>query len=874
VFKWLFRFGEGSERRRFERLTKKVNRREQWASELTDTQLQQMTRTFRDKLDAGVKLDDLLPDAFAVVREASSRILGKRHFDVQVVGACALHSGCIAEMRTGEGKTLVALMTAYLQALPGQGVHVVTVNDYLAARDAEQTGRVQRFLGLTTGVLYPDMPPEERRLAYQADITYGTISEFGFDYLRDNMAMSPHEQMQRPLNFVLLDEVDSILIDEARTPLVINGSVSIGGEGYEPYATLVKHLTRETDYTVDEKKRRVGLLEPGIAAVEKSLNLDNLYGTHNARHVGAVTNALLAKELYLRDRDYVVAGGEIVIVDMNTGRQLAGRQFSEGLHQAIGAKEGVDVDPEFTVYATITIQNYVRLYPVMCGMTGTAMSAAGELHRTFHIDVVEIPTNKPIVRTDHNDVVFANADAKWAAVVEKVASIHATGQPVLLGVTSVQHSEQVSKLLKQRGIPHNVLNAKNHAQEAPIIADAGALDAVTVATNMAGRGTDIILGGNPETRATQRLTNTFPDLTPQTSNYQAQWAKAVQEEQETTDIARQRVCELGGLFVLGTERHDSRRIDDQLRGRSGRQGDPGESQFYIALDDEVLRLNHGERIDAIRKRLKVEETEPLSSRGITRAIRTAQRKVQERNEHQRADLLKYDNVTASQRKAIYQERQWVLNGGDITPQVHSFALEVIDTLITTTRPTADLSLWNVDNFLADLAYIYPHEWTPQRIKGYITDGHLSDEEVQSVLKAEIVADMYSLYDKRISEYGEDTMNRLHRSVAIASIDRLWHQHLIDLELLRDAVGLRSMANKDPFVEYQRDAFRLYQVMQTNLKTETVRGVWYSTPTTWQQTPLVIPIVLTGPGESGDGDDVRLRQTQAPSSDFGAGSPVL
>src|SRR5205807_881671 len=621
--------------------------------------------------------DDLMAEAIATVREAARRTLGQRHFDVQLMGGAALHLGNIAEMRTGEGKTLTGVLPAYLNALAGKGVHVVTVNDYLAKRDAEWMGRVHRFLGLNVGVILAQMPPVERRAQYACDITYGTNNEFGFDYLRDNMAWSAEELVQRGHNFGIVDEIDSILIDEARTPLIISGPSDLSIKWYVEFARLAARLQRDVDYEVDEGKRTLSVNESAIERVEDMLGIDNLYEAVNTPLVGYLNNSLKAKELFKRDKDYIVQNGEVLIVDEFTGRILHGRRYNEGMHQAIEAKEGVEIKQENQTLATITLQNYFRLYDKLGGMTGTAMTEAAEFDQVYKLGVVPIPTNKDMIRLDQADVVYKTEEAKWQAVVEDLVERHEKGQPVLVGTTSVEKSELLSGLLLRRGVPHEVLNAKFHEKEAQIVAQAGRKGSVTVATNMAGRGTDIMLGGNPEFMAASELSarGLSPVETPE--DYESAWPDAIEKSKASVAAEHEEVVGLGGLYVLGTERHESRRIDNQLRGRSGRQGDPGESRFYLSLGDDLMRLFASDRIGRIMERLKWPEDEPIQARMVTRAIETAQKNVEEQNFEIRKNLLKYDDVMNTQRKVIYEERQKILEGRDLKDEALAMVVAVV-----------------------------------------------------------------------------------------------------------------------------------------------------------------------------------------------------
>src|SRR5712672_2979328 len=678
---------------------------------MSDADLRDLTGEFRQRYADGETLDDRLPEAFAAVREAAKRTLGQRAFDVQLMGAAALHLGNIAEMKTGEGKTLTSVLPAYLNALSGQGVHVVTVNDYLAKRDSEWMGRVHRFLGLEVGVILAQMTPEERRKQYEADITYGTNNEFGFDYLRDNMAWGLEECLPRGPHFAIVDGVDSILDDEARTPLIISGPAEQSARWYTEFAKIVPRLRRgedgEGDYEVDEKKKTVGILESGVEKVEDWLGIDNLYDPVNTPLVSFLNNSVKAKELYKKDKDYVVMNGEILIVDEFTGRILHGRRYNEGMHQAIEAKEGVAIKDENQTLATITLQNYFRLYDKLAGMTGTATTEANEFHSIYKLGVVPIPTNMPMIRGDQADVIYQSAQAKFEACVEDIYERHQAGQPVLVGTTSVEKSEILSKMLKRRGVPHEVLNAKYHEREATIVAQAGRRGAVTVATNMAGRGTDIMLGGNPEFIADAELhqRGLSPAETPE--DYEAAWPEAVAKSKRDVAEEHEQVVEAGGLYVLGTERHESRRIDNQLRGRSGRQGDPGESRFYLSLDDDLMRMFNSARVGAIMERLSIPPDVPVESKVVTRAIRSAQTQVEQQNFEIRKDVLKYDDVLNRQRHVIYDERHKVLEGADLHVQIRAMLDEVIGAYAKAATGEGYPEEWDLDKLWKAFRQLYP-----------------------------------------------------------------------------------------------------------------------------------------------------------------------
>src|SRR5690242_16325200 len=768
-----------------------------------------------------------MAEAFATVREAAKRTLGQRHFDVQVMGAANLHMGNIAEMKTGEGKTLTGVLPAYLNALTGKGVHVVTINDYLAKRDSEWMGRVHRFLGLEVGCILAQMEPEERRRQYNADITYGTNNEFGFDYLRDNMAWGLEERVQRGHHFALVDEVDSILIDEARTPLIISGPAEQNSRWYMEFAKIVPRLRRgedgEGDYEADEKKKTVGILESGVEKVEDYLGIDNLYESVNTPLVSFLNNAIKAKELYKKDKDYVVMNGEVLIVDEFTGRILNGRRYSEGMHQAIEAKEGVQIKDENQTLATITLQNYFRLYGKLAGMTGTAITEANEFHQTYKLGVVPIPTNKPMIRMDQPDMVYQTVQAKFQACVDDIVERHHAGPPVLVGTTSVEKSEIVSKMLKRQGVPHEVLNAKYHEREAAIVAQAGRKGAVTVATNMAGRGTDIMLGGNPEFIADLELhqRGLSPVETPE--DFEAAWPEAVDKARKAVAEEHEQVVAAGGLYVLGTERHESRRIDNQLRGRSGRQGDPGESRFYLSLEDDLMRRFNADKIAHIMELLKTPPEVPIESKTVSRAIRSAQTQVEQQNLEIRKDLLKYDDVLNRQRKVIYGERREVLEGADLHEQIRQMIDEVVTAYVNGATEDGFPEEWDLDQL-----------WTAFR-ELYHPSLSISDVEEEAggdraglsrdFLVEVFMEDAQKAYDRREEDLTPEVMRELERRVVLSVLDRKWREHLYEMDYLREGIGLRAMAQRDPLVEYQREGYDLFNSMMEGIKEESVGNLF-------------------------------------------------
>ncbi len=819
------RMGEGRQIKKLENVARATNALEDEIAALNDEELKGQTAKFKERIDNGESLDKIMPEAFATVREASKRTLGLRHFDVQLMGGAALHWGNIAEMKTGEGKTLVATLPAYLNALEGKGVHVVTVNDYLASYQAELMGRVYRFLGMSTGCIITDQKPPERRKQYNADITYGTNNEFGFDYLRDNMSWEKSDLVQRGHHFAIVDEVDSILIDEARTPLIISGPA----EGdvtrwYRQFARLVPKLTRDEDYDVDEKKKVVGILDPGITKVEDYLGIDNLYEPNNTALIGYLNNAIKAKELFLRDRDYVVTGGEVLIVDEHTGRILPGRRYNEGLHQAIEAKEGVEVKAENQTFATITLQNYFRMYDKLSGMTGTAETEAAEFMGTYKLGVLPIPTNKPMIREDQDDLIFRTKKEKLAAIVRDVAKRHKKGQPVLLGTASVESSEIVSSLLDVAKIPHRVLNAKQHDKEAAVVAVAGRKGAVTVATNMAGRGTDIMLGGNVEFLADAKLKSEgySPDDTP--DEYEKRWPGTLAEIKEQVKDEHEEVVDLGGLYVLGTERHESRRIDNQLRGRSGRQGDPGESRFYLSLEDDLMRLFNTQLVARVMAK-GMPEGEPIEAKSVSKGVRTAQKAVESRNFEIRKNVLKYDDVMNKQRTVIYAERQAVLKGEDIHDDILRFIEDTVTSYIKGANKGSDKPKdWDWEGLFKALASVYPIAVDQDAAKDAVSK--LKGDKAVEAVKDLIVADAKDQYLDFEEKLGEEGLRQLERRVVLAVLDRKWREHLYEMDYLKDGIGLRGMGQRDPLVEYQREGYQMYNSMIEAIKEESIQLLFH------------------------------------------------
>jgi preprotein translocase subunit SecA len=818
--------GESRRRKQYEHTAGLVNTFEPEIEDLSDPELGARTEELRRRHADGEELEALLPEAFACVREAARRSLGQRHFDVQVMGAAALHDGNIAEMKTGEGKTLVSTMPAYLNALSGKGVHVVTVNDYLAKRDSEWMGPIFRLLGLSVGLIQAQMTPSQRRPAYASDITYGTNNEFGFDYLRDNMAMRLEDMVQRGHHYAIVDEVDSILIDEARTPLIISGPVQESTKWYQTFARLVPRLRRETDYEVDEQKRTVAVTEEGVRKVEDQLGVDNMYEHVNTPLVHHLQNALRAKELYKRDVEYIVKDGEVLIVDEFTGRVLHGRRYSEGLHQSIEAKEGVRIKEENQTLATITIQNYFRMYDKLAGMTGTAKTQAREFEEVYKLGVVEIPTNQPMVRDDEQDEIYKTEDAKWRAVVEDLVERNQSGQPVLVGTVSIEKSEKLSGLLDRRGVPHHVLNAKQHEKEAMIIAQAGRKGSVTVATNMAGRGVDIMLGGNPEYLARQEMAANGWDndryllfeMEPEEGeNYEKEFEPILQRFKKQTDGEHDEVVELGGLYVLGTERHESRRIDNQLRGRSGRQGDPGESRFYLSLGDDLMRLFASQRIESIMNRFNWPEDEPIMAKIVSRAIENAQKQVEGVNFERRKNVLKYDEVMNTQRKITYGDRRRILEGENLRDQTLDMVAEVIEgTVAQYVSKEIYPEEWDLEGLLTAIHSTYPSDLKKSDLEGIDDAEEIRDKVLQEAVAA---------FDRREQELGENVMRELERMVLLSVIDNKWREHLHEMDYLEEGIHLRAYGQRDPLVEYQREAHEMFEGMKGSIVEEFVRYIY-------------------------------------------------
>ncbi|PZP04597.1 MAG: preprotein translocase subunit SecA [Dermacoccus nishinomiyaensis] len=866
VVERVLRAGEGRTLKKLEAIAAQVNIVEEDFEKLTDAELREETDRFRKRLADGQSLDQILPEAFAAVREASKRTIGKRHFDVQIMGGAALHMGNVAEMRTGEGKTLVATLPSYLNAIEGKGVHVVTVNDYLAEYQSELMGRVHRALGLETGCILSSMTPAQRRDEYNKDITYGTNNEFGFDYLRDNMAWSTDELVQRGHNFAIVDEVDSILIDEARTPLIISGPADAATKWYVEFASIVEHLTRAEkgkdgkitkpgDYEIDEKKKTVGLLEPGIEKVEDLLGIENLYEAENTPLIGYLNNAIKAKELFKRDKDYVAMNGEILIVDEHTGRMLAGRRYNEGVHQAIEAKEGVEIQNENQTLATVTLQNYFRMYDKLSGMTGTAQTEAAELYQIYKLGVVTIPTNNPPQRVDQPDRIYRTEDAKFRAVTDDIAERHRKGQPVLVGTTSVEKSERLSELLRKKGVAHEVLNAKHHEREAAIVAQAGRKGGVTVATNMAGRGTDIMLGGNPEFMAVAALKQRGLDPEETPEEYEASWDEALAKAEAAVKAEHDEVKELGGLYVLGTERHESRRIDNQLRGRSGRQGDPGESRFYLSLQDDLMRLFNAALVDRFMSGSGMDDDQPIENKIVSRSIQSAQGQVEGQNFEIRKNVLKYDDVLNRQRETIYAERKRVLEG-DIDGQMRHFINDTIDTYVATATADGFSEHWDLERLWGALEELYPITIRLEELEAELGGRAGITPEI---LGEELRSDAQHAFDDRVAFLGSSVAREVERRVVLTVLDRQWREHLYEMDYLKEGIHLRQMAQRDPLVEYQREGFQMFEAMTESIKEESTQLFFHvdvdpaeveaSTPAPKQE-----QLHFTAPNEEGLAED--------------------
>jgi preprotein translocase subunit SecA len=835
----ILRAGEGKKLKSLQGLVPDINAFEPAMKALSDDALKGKTVEFRQRLANGEDMNDILLEAFAVTREAADRVIGQRHYDVQMMGGAALHFGWVAEMKTGEGKTLVSTLPGYLNGLAGNGIHIITVNDYLAKFHAEWMGRIHQFLGLSVGLVLPDYKDSaaEKRESYAADITYGTNNEFGFDYLRDNMATSPEEKVQRGHSYAIVDEVDSILIDEARTPLIISGRMADAAKLYYQFASVVRSLKRDVDYEVDEEKRQVAPMEDGIDKVEKALGIDNLYDAVQQNFVHQLTAAIKAKELYKRDKDYIVQGGEVKIVDEFTGRILEGRRWSEGLHQAVEAKEGVKIKEENQTLATITLQNYFRMYDKLAGMTGTASTEAAELKNTYGLDVVPIPTNKDSQRSDEADLIYKTEEAKFDAVADDIAERHGKGQPILVGTVSVEKSELLSGILKKRGIAHEVLNAKQHTREALIVTQAGRKGSVTVATNMAGRGVDILLGGNPEGLASEEVRKEGLDA--ESEEGQSRYKELLPKFTAECKDAGVEVCRLGGLYVLGTERHESRRIDNQLRGRSGRQGDPGASRFYLSLDDELMRLFATGAMSWVMGKALPDDV-PIEAKMVTKAIERAQNTVEQRNAEIRKDVLKYDEVMNEQRKVIYRRRDQILEGRDLRDEAQQYLADAVDTTVDTYCVSDAEDEWNVEGLLAELSGYYPTALTEPDIRVL---GHT--EEVYDTVMVEAT----NYYNKREEELGPELMREIERQVMLRIIDQRWLEHLAEMDYLQEGINLRAMGQKDPLVEWQREGYEHFDKLMHIISQDFVRYVMHVQVVEEQPAQQVQNVQYSAPDES-------------------------
>jgi preprotein translocase subunit SecA len=835
----ILRAGEGKKLKALEGIVPDVNAMEAETERLSDDDLKAKTPEFRQRFDNGADTDDLLVETFAVMREAARRVIGQRHYDVQIMGGAALHLGWVAEMKTGEGKTLVSTLPAYLNGLTGKGVHLVTVNDYLARRDAEWMGQLHRWLGLDVGLIIPGFKntPREKRVSYGADITYGTNNEMGFDYLRDNMAQKLEDKaQQRGHHYCLVDEVDSILIDEARTPLIISGRVADAAKLYYRFASIVRSLRRDIDYEFEEDKRVVVPTEEGIEKVEAALDVENLYDNVQANFVHQFTVALKAKEIYRRDKDYIVQGGEVKIVDEFTGRILEGRRWSEGIHQAVEAKEGVKIKEENQTLATITLQNYFRMYEKLAGMTGTAATEAAELMNTYGLGVVPIPTNRPLVRMDQADLIYKTEQAKFHAIIDDIEPRYESGQPILVGTASVGRSELLGRLLQERGITHEVLNAKQHTREAEIVTQAGRLGQVTVATNMAGRGVDIRLGGNPEGLAEQEVVREGHDadlliaefelsvpLDQMPEEFQENRVKALARyevllDQFNTDCQQEgdRVRDLGGLYVIGSERHDSRRIDNQLRGRSGRQGDPGESRFFLSLEDDLMRLFATGALNYVMGRA-LPDDEAIEAKMVTKAIERAQTTVETKNAEIRKNVLKYDEVMNEQRKVIYQRRDQILGGEDLKAAAMEYLADAIDALISTHCASVSDDEWDLEGLATELTTYWPNATTEERLSGCADTDEIYDL---------VMTDATEHYLRREEELGEDVLRQVERQVMLRIIDQRWREHLEEMDYLQTGINLRAMGQKDPLTEWQREGFEMFGTMMTGIAQDFVKYVMH------------------------------------------------
>jgi preprotein translocase subunit SecA len=796
------------ELKRIQPIIHRVNEVETKISPLTNDQLRARTIEFRERLDRGEPLDEILPEAFAVVRETARRVLGERHYDVQLIGGIVLHEGKISEMATGEGKTLVSTLPAYLNALPGEGVHIVTVNDYLAKRDSEWMGEIYGALGLSVGVILHQLNDQERKNAYRCDITYGTNNEFGFDYLRDNMKFSIEDYVQREMNYAIVDEVDSILIDEARTPLIISGPAEESTDKYYKINRIIPQLKEGKDYQIEEKSHTAFLTEEGVARVEKLIHMENLYDPRNIETLHHVNQALKAYTLFKRDVDYVVKEGEVIIVDEFTGRLMPGRRWSDGLHQAVEAKENVRIENENQTLATITFQNYFRMYKKLAGMTGTADTEASEFRKIYNLDVVVIPTNRPLIRTNNPDVIYRTEDEKFRAVVREIEELHRSGRPVLVGTISIEKSERLSSLLKKRGVPHNVLNAKHHEREAEIIAQAGRAGAVTISTNMAGRGTDILLGGNPKFLAKTSVDGEADEET---------LKKAYEKAMVIFQKEHEQVVQVGGLHVLGTERHEARRIDNQLRGRSGRQGDPGSSRFYLSLEDDLLRIFGSDRISGIMGRLGMEEDQPIEHNLVTKAIENAQGRVEGHNFEIRKHLLEYDNVMNQQREVIYSQRRDVLTSEDLRETVMEIVEEQVEGIVDLyADEKSHPEDWDWKGLQDAVYQQFSFRWTATEEKD-----HLNPDQLKEMISQRA----REIYQRKEEEFGAPMLRYLEKMIMLQSVDYHWKDHLLGIDQLKEGIGLRGYGQRDPRIEYQKEAYQMFLDMLDRIKRDTLEKLF-------------------------------------------------
>ncbi len=853
IWSKLLRSGEGKKTRALESLIPEINALEPEIQKLSDDALSAKTGEFRQRLDNGQDLNDLLLEGFAVAREAALRTIGQRAYDVQLMGGACLHFGWVAEMKTGEGKTLTSVLPVYLNALSGKGVHQVTVNDYLAKRDAEWMGQIHEFMGLDVGLIIPgNNDPAHKRAQYGADITYGTNNEFGFDYLRDNMAMSREAQVQRGHAYCIVDEIDSILVDEARTPLIISGRLADAAQLYYKFASIVRGLTRDLHYEVDEEKRTVSPTEEGIHAVERSLDIDNLYDSVRGNYVHQFGVALRAKELFTRDKEYIVNNGEVKIVDDFTGRILEGRRWSDGLHQAVEAKEGVKIKEENQTLATITLQNYFRLYEKLAGMTGTAQTEAAELHATYGLHVVQIPTNLPLIRKDEVDLVFKTEEAKYDAVADDIAARYTEGQPVLVGTISVEKSEQLGKLLEKRNIPHEVLNAKQHTREAEIVTQAGRLHSVTVATNMAGRGVDILLGGNPEGMAIREVR--AEGLDPESDDGKQKVAKLEAKFKLDTEAEGDVVRDLGGLYVVATERHDSRRIDNQLRGRAGRQGDPGESRFYLSLEDDLMRIFASGAMDWVMGKALPDDV-PIDSKMVTKAVERAQTTVEQKNAESRKNVLKYDEVMNEQRKVIYARRNQILDGEDLRDEALERLAEAVDSTISIHCVSNVKEDWDLDGLITEMQVMWDNELTVESIDDCANTDEIYDR---------LMADGTAAYESREADVGPEAMREIERQVMLRVLDTKWREHLYDMDYLKEGIHLRAMGQKDPLTEWQREGFEMFSGMLEQAAREFVAYIMHIEvqPEELSSEPATTDMQATGPTSPIDGSVLVDARAQA------------